>query len=313
MISDLHDRWRQRCWPQTLLVGTGAFLVLSGLFHTIVFLADRGSSWDGPVSWRKPILFGFSFGITLLAGAWIMTYLPRLRVRGAVIAVALAVSSVGEVFLIDMQRWRGVPSHFNFSTAFDSLVFAAGMAGFIAITILALVALTVWAFRSATGPPSVRLAIKVGLALLLVAQGLGGAVINGGNTQMSTSTGFDIHAARVFGPNGVLIGAAGVMKVPHGVSLHAVQVLLLLAWLCGFTAWREIDRVRIVAAGALGDVGILAVSAYQTFSGQAPLALVAGASTALWVSVVLLLGAFLAAAVGLVRPRRMGLAEPIPQ
>ena len=38
----------------------GALLVLSGAFHAVVFLVD-GGSWEGPVSWRKPIVFGLSF------------------------------------------------------------------------------------------------------------------------------------------------------------------------------------------------------------------------------------------------------------
>ena len=36
-----------------------------------------------------------------------------------------AAASVAEVALITMQRWRGVPSHFN-ETAFDTLVTRVG-------------------------------------------------------------------------------------------------------------------------------------------------------------------------------------------
>ena len=42
-----------------------ALLMVSGLFHGLVYLVD-GGGWDGPLSWRKPTVFGLSFGITLL-------------------------------------------------------------------------------------------------------------------------------------------------------------------------------------------------------------------------------------------------------
>jgi hypothetical protein len=65
-------------------------------------------------------------------------------------------------------------------------------------------------------------------------------------------------------------------------------------------------RVRIVVAGTLGYSGILAVSAYQTFSGRAPLALVPWASAILWLSLFLLLGALVAVAGVLLQNRARG-------
>ena len=44
--------------PQLLLV-TGLGLFLLGLFHVAVW-GFAGGAWEGPVSWRKPILFGTS-------------------------------------------------------------------------------------------------------------------------------------------------------------------------------------------------------------------------------------------------------------
>ena len=96
----------------------GALLVASGLFHGVVYLVD-GGSWEGPVSWRKPIVFGLSFGIALRDGD-LVARLPADRGRWAGASSASSPSaSVGEVFLISMQKWRGVPSHFNEDTAFD--------------------------------------------------------------------------------------------------------------------------------------------------------------------------------------------------
>ncbi|MFI1988537.1 hypothetical protein [Actinoplanes sp. NPDC020271] len=59
----------------------GAVLMLSGVIHFGVFLADD-SPWEGPVSWRKPTTFGLSFGLTLITVAGVTGCLvmsPRLR------------------------------------------------------------------------------------------------------------------------------------------------------------------------------------------------------------------------------------------
>jgi hypothetical protein len=41
----------------------GAVLIVSGLLHLVVFAID-GGPWEGPVSWRKAVTFGVSFGLT---------------------------------------------------------------------------------------------------------------------------------------------------------------------------------------------------------------------------------------------------------
>ena len=58
-----------------LLSAVGLVLIASGLVHLVVFAVD-GGPWDGPVSWRKPVTFGLSFGVTLIAVTW-GTPMPR--------------------------------------------------------------------------------------------------------------------------------------------------------------------------------------------------------------------------------------------
>jgi hypothetical protein len=52
--------------------------VAVGLFLLGVFLVDDGP-WGGPLSWRKPVTFGLSCGVTTLAVAWIATFLSLRR------------------------------------------------------------------------------------------------------------------------------------------------------------------------------------------------------------------------------------------
>src|SRR3954453_18843728 len=92
-----------------------AGLVATGLFHLVVYAAD-GGPWGGPVSWRKPVTFGLSFGITLASVPWVATFVAlSARTRNWVLGL-FAAASVAEVALVTTQRWRGVPSHFNTET-----------------------------------------------------------------------------------------------------------------------------------------------------------------------------------------------------
>ena len=97
---------------ERLCHATGLLLVLSGLAHLVVFAAD-GGPWDGPVSWRKPVTFGLSFGTTLIAVTWVTAYLrvgERLR---TLLLVVFAADCVVEVGGITLQALRRVPSHLD--------------------------------------------------------------------------------------------------------------------------------------------------------------------------------------------------------
>ncbi len=226
----------------------GALLILSGLVHCVVFLVD-GGSWEGPVSWRKPIVFGLSFGITLVTLTWFMGFLRPRRSIGWLMLGVLAVASVGEVFLISMQKWRGVASHFNEDTDFDAMVFSM-MGMLVGLVALVSVAITVWALVRLNAPTSLAFAIRFGLVLMLVSQFVGvQMIVEEGNT----------------------FGAEGALKVPHAVTLHAVQVLPALALLLLASDFLERRRIEILAIGTAGYAALIASTMAQTYSGRSPL------------------------------------------
>jgi hypothetical protein len=280
MAASLWRYWRERTDYQTFLGAAGVLLLASGIFHTVVFLVD-GGPWDGPLSWRKPILFGFSFGITLLTLAWVLAYLPQRRRLGWLLAGVLGVAGVVEVVLITMQRWRGVPSHFNEATVFDTAVFRS-MGGLVAMVGLAIITMTVWSFSSLRAAPSMAVAIRVGLVLLVASQLLGGAILANGLTKPDAEA---VAAGSTF-------GAAGGIKVPHAVSLHAVQLLPVLAWLLAFTGWAQRRRTRVVLVAAAGYLGLFLVTVVRTFSGVPTLELNTGVAVVLVASVLALAGPF---------------------
>ena len=233
---------------QRIAYWAGALLLVSGVFHGVVFLVD-GGAWEGPVSWRKPIVFGLSFGITLLTMSWIVGLLGVRRVTGWVVLGVFAVASVGEVFLISMQKWRGVPSHFNESTPFNGMVFSI-MGMLVSLVGLMTFFVVVRSFWPIDAPASLRWAVRTGLVLMLVSQAVGvQMIVEGGNT----------------------FGAAGALKVPHAFTLHVVQVLPALAILLIVAHVAERRQVEIVAVAGAGYGALIASSLLQAYAGRSPL------------------------------------------
>jgi hypothetical protein len=112
----------QRPAEQLVLFFAGMILVTSGCLHVLVWLAD-GGPLEGPVSWRKPILFGVSAGVTLLSLGWVVGKM-RPRTGDLLLTGTLAAAMLVEVGLITLQQWRGVASHFNRASAVDGTVLA---------------------------------------------------------------------------------------------------------------------------------------------------------------------------------------------
>ena len=232
---------------QRFAYGCAALLVLSGLFHLGVYVVD-GGPWEGPVSWRKPVVFGLSFGIAVATISWFMTFLRPHRAVGWLVLGLYSLAATGEVFLISMQRWRGVPSHFNESTPFNEMVFSY-MGMLVTLIGVLTVAVAIWAWIHLDAPPSLALAIRLGLVLMLVSQGVGMQMIaEGGNT----------------------FGAAGAMKLPHAVTLHAAQVLPALAIILLAAPGKELSRLRTVELGVSGYAAITGATLVQTYAGRGP-------------------------------------------
>jgi len=254
--------------------------VASGLFHVGIYVVLDGS-WEGPVSWRKPIEFGLSGGITTLSLAAVMGRLPRTGWLAWPCAVAISFF-VPETALIDLQRWRGVPSHFNNDTPFDATIFTS-MGALVGFVSLAIILMTIWSFISLRGPGSSAFAIRAGMVFLTIGQLLGFAILANGFAVD------DVYRASIF-------GAAGEMKLPHAVALHGLQVLGLLALLLERATLPESRRLALTSVAVAGYALALTAATVQTFAGRAPLDLTppilfGGATAALMLGIAYLVAA----------------------
>ncbi len=265
-LEDARVHWMEAPMARRTLYGSGLSLIASGLFHLGIYLSQR-NGWSGPVSWRKPILFGFSGGVTALSAGWAsgMVADTDIVTRGATrkweryFDIIFATAILTEVGLITGQTWRGRASHFNNSNRTD-----ASIAGAIDILILLLTLqalnLTIRVMRpirSGLRPRDEVLALRLGLLLFLLGCGLGlWTLIHGRLRAME-------------GLDPTLIGERGVMKFPHGLPIHALQVLPLMSWLMHYVGVREDSRVHMIITSASGFLLLTSYGMGQTLRGKA--------------------------------------------
>lgn len=177
-------------------------------------------TWEDPLSFRKATLFGISTGFTLWSCLWTLQLVRPLTIEVS-IRPLLCVALVLEVFLITMQTWRGHESHFNHKSTLDAsievwmlLCISLAMLGILWITI------RIWISKSHdTTSIAMRSAARWGMLFLVVSGAIGYLINHLGYQQIS------------LGNSPTLWNARGILKFPHGASLHAIQVLALTGWL----------------------------------------------------------------------------------
>lgn len=218
-----------------------------------IWLSLGAPALSGPVSLRKPILFGFSAGVTLVSLAWVLRHLPPRRGDG-VLYGSVAVALVLEVSLIDLQQARGVPSHFNRATPFDELVLDA-MAALVLWATVGIIDATVRSLRAIELPEDLRLAARAGLVLLVVGSVVGIVITLVGEARAEAG----LPPER--------LGGAGVPKFPHGLPLHAIQILPLQGWVLRRLGVPGPARARSVALGAAALGVATAYGVAQAVSG----------------------------------------------
>ena len=124
-----------------------------------------------------------------------------------------------EVGLIDLQRWRGVASHFNNTSALETGIYNL-MAVLIIVSVSAIGVLGWRLFRSVEVARDTRLSGALGVAYLLLGSVVGGAI----SVRAAISYGVLFVAALVQ----TLLGRAPDDPAPVTVALTALGLLLLL-------------------------------------------------------------------------------------
>jgi hypothetical protein len=235
------------------LVALAAVLVASGLFHVVVWAFD-GGPWAGPVTWRKPIVFGLSGGITTASLAWVLAHLPEDR-RSHRLAKVYTIAMLVEITLITVQKWRGVGSHFNQSSALDGAVFTL-MGILILVASWPIVAWTIDVARARTLAPDRRAALFGGLMLL--------------DLGLLVGLGLAIWGSAPVGGGEAVTTAARELKLPHAIALHGIQALPIARWLLERIGIGASRRTWILGRLALAHGALVLAAVAQALLGLPP-------------------------------------------
>lgn len=244
---------------------SGGVALLACAAHLLAFALVDDAVWAGPIGFRKPAMFGFSVGVTLLSLAWLVRAFPPRRLQAALLGV-MSGALLLEVVIIALQRFRGVPSHFNMATLLDGVLWS--MMGF-AITIFALLAIVqaVWSFGRLHAPPAMKTAIRAAMVLLVFSQVSGQLIVLNGTSVVMP--GGEFVAANI--AQAATFGAAGNLKLPHAIALHGLQVLPLLGLLVVRLRWTAGVAHFWIAFSGLGFLGLALTAQVQAYTGRAVL------------------------------------------
>lgn len=245
----------------------------------IGLLVDPRELVGAPI-WMKAFKFGVSIAIYTVTIAWMLALLPGRPRRawwiGAVIAVLISIENV----LIPLQILRGVMSHFNFTTPFDSFVVLTMGAAIVGVWFANLMLAVVLAFRR-LGSPSLAAGVRWGVSVSLVGMAVA-VLMTVGDLGVIDSPGDGIDGAHTVGradggPGLPVVGwstVAGDLRAPHFVGIHVLQALPLLALLLSRLATRlpalraERTRAGLVRIAGLASLGLIVLLTWQAARGQ---------------------------------------------
>ena len=267
--------------------GTDLFLTWSVAVSLILFAATMVLSiFDsrlvtGAPAWIKPMKFAIS--ITLYTGtlAWLLSYVeghPRLvRWIGGLTALGFLVEYVG----IFVQAARGVRSHFNVGTAFDSAIFSL-MGTFVMVIWVMNILTAVLLTRQKMDNRPFAWALRLGLVVTAVGAVLGFLMTRPTPDQLSAMQSGEMmsvvgaHSVGVEdgGPGLPFVGwstEGGDIRPAHFVGLHALQLIPLLGIFINRRFSQRLSdgrRTALVAIGGLGYLGFVLLLLWQALRAQ---------------------------------------------
>ena len=251
-------------WTRALWIG-GAILLATMVFH-LVALGVTGGAVTGAVSLRKPATFGESGGLAAWATAVILPRLDTKAWQRAVIGSAVLLFGFGETTIMAIEAWRGVPSHYNFSTPLDAALMRGGAAGLAGIFLAGVIVLLVATARTTGLARSVRLGVLAGGAALFTGALVGLVMVsnNSGVFQGSVGSGFANRTAAYLGPAAATVGpeylmvrpatAGGDLVLPHAIGVHGLLLLAVPAVLLAGTGMAAARQLRVIATAVTGIV-----------------------------------------------------------
>ena len=261
-------------------------VVLAALMVATLVVALAGLAVDprlitnAPV-WMKPAKFAISI---LIYSATLWVLLPAIADRPVFVRVVSWAVLLGlglEMALIALQAARGTTSHFNNTTAFDSMVFGVMGATIMVVWFLTMVVAALF-FRRHLAHPALTWGVRLGFIGTIV--GMGVAILMTFPTpeqQQAAAAGLPqlfngAHSVGVAdgGPGLPIVGwstTGGDLRVAHFVGLHSLQVVPLVAVLLmrvspSWLAPRE--QAQLAGIAGVAWIALTLLLTWQALRGQ---------------------------------------------
>ena len=196
--------------------------------------------------WIKPLKFLISSAIFMATVAWLLKDVGHAR-QAAVIGWLVAIAMIVENALILIQSARGIPSHFNFTSALNIGIFGT-MGAFIVLNSVAVAWLGAL-YLSPEKPisPGYLWGVRLGILIFLLGSAEAGFMLRIARHTVGAADG---------GPGLPFVNWStrfGDLRIGHFVGLHALQALPLAGW------W--IDRMGVPNAPAAVMLAAVAYTA----------------------------------------------------
>lgn len=195
--------------------------------------------------WVKPLKFTISGAIYILTFGYLITLYPFSKRKKNIINNIVSWTLFIEIVIIVYQAARGVQSHYNISSNFDALLFAA-MGILIAINVAIMVFFIIESIRLKLNVPRpVQWAILMGWIIVVVGSWIGGQMIG----QMAHNVGVPDGGSGLPILNWSTV--AGDLRVAHFFGLHSIQIIPLFAvWLS--KKWQTTTRNQAIGVVLFG-------------------------------------------------------------
>ncbi len=261
------DRRIRVAWQEQRILAVTCLSMLVLFAANLVGLAIDPRVITGSPAWLKPAKFSISIAIYSGTLAWILSEIvvwPKfVRLMATVTTVALWV----EVFIINLQAWRGTSSHFNVGTNVDAALFAC-MGISIAILWLASAGVARALFHQKFDNRPFGWALRLGMLITVLGSASGGLMTH----PMPGQAPGTIGAHTIGAPDGGAGMAVtnwsanhGDLRIGHFVGLHGMQVIPLLYWLLSL---RNRPSAAVISTAAASYFALAVLLEWQALRGQ---------------------------------------------
>lgn len=275
--------WFSKLWAfnKWLTLSVILYFVLIPIYIVTAILDPRLIT-NAP-AFVKPLKFIISSAIYIPTFLWMLTLVQAKKTwHRRWIQIAANVTALGfliENVIITMQAIRGVPSHFNEATPFDSAAFSI-MGPTITIVALMNLLLGIWLLFQRLPNPTIAWGIRLGVLISFVGMVVAFLMtVPTPNQMVQLQTGITpaaigAHSVGIEdgGPGLPIVGwstIGGDLRIAHFIGLHGMQLLPLISLFISRRRWlNQRQQITLTIIAGIAYLGWIILLTWQALRGQ---------------------------------------------